>query len=85
MLDDVESMRDQVKAALADGDDVRAYGTTLKAQQQLTLISAALEEIPQVMVKVQQEMPEELKQLEEGIASAAGDGFDLRGDFLDGA
>jgi septation ring formation regulator len=84
-LDEVESMRKQVKEALAAGDDVQAYDTTLKAQQLLGKLSAALEQIPPLVRQVLHEMPEEFKQLEEGIAQAIGDGYDLNEHALEGS
>ncbi len=84
-LDQVEHMRDQVKTALAAGDDVKAYELTLAAQQTLKELGGSLERIPALVTAVQKEMPHELKQLENDIASALGDGYDLSVSYLDAA
>lgn len=76
-LDDVERMRSQVKEAQASGDDVKAYETTVHAQTILNGLSAALEQIPALVKTVQSDMPEELKEMEEGIAAVLTDGYEL--------
>jgi len=84
-LDEVEAMRAQVKEARAAGDDVRAYETTLRAQEKLAALATSLEQIPPMFNQVTREMPEELKQLQEGITQAIGSGYDLDEHVLEGS
>jgi septation ring formation regulator len=84
-LDEVETMRAKIKEARADGDDVLAYDITLKAQKLLGTLASDLERIPALVGRVLKEMPEEFKQLEEGIIQATGDGYDLNRDPLEGS
>lgn len=84
-LDEVETMRNLIKTARAAGDDLQAYNTTLKAQQLLEGVTQSMEQIPSLVQRVQKEMPEEFKQLEEGIDQAHRDGFQLEQDALDKA
>lgn len=84
-LDEVETMRNLVKTSRAAGDDIGAYDTTLKAQQILERVGQAMEQIPALVQRVKKEMPEEFKQLEDGISQATRDGFDLKQDSLDKA
>lgn len=84
-LDDVEMMRAKIKEARTDGDDVLAYDITLKAQQLLGKLTSDLERIPALVGRVLKEMPEEFRQLEEGIIQATGDGYDLNRDPLEGS
>ncbi|WP_228728333.1 septation ring formation regulator EzrA [Brevibacillus composti] len=82
-LDDVESMRSRIQELRAEGDDVGAYDLTLRAQKILGKISDAIEQTPKWRERVLKEMPEEFRQLEDGIAEAAGDGYDLDRTALD--
>ncbi len=82
-LDDVERMRSQAKEAQASGDDMRAYETTVNAQTILHGLSEALEQLPSLVKTVQIEMPEELKEMEEGITAVLTDGFELSQTSLD--
>jgi septation ring formation regulator len=84
-LDEVEAMRAKIKEARADGDDVLAYDITLKAQKLLGTLASDLERIPALVGRVLKGMPEEFKQLEEGIIQATSDGYDLNRDPLDGS
>ncbi|RNB55875.1 negative regulator of septation ring formation [Brevibacillus gelatini] len=84
-LDEVETMRNLVKTSRAAGDDIAAYDTTLKAQQLLERVGQAMEQIPALVQRVKKEMPEEFRQLEDGISQATRDGFDLNQDSLDKA
>lgn len=84
-LDEVETMRNLVKTSRAAGDDIAAYDTTLKAQQLLEQVGKAMEQIPALVQRVKKEMPEEFRQLEDGISQATRDGFDLNQDSLDKA
>nr|WP_206529888.1 septation ring formation regulator EzrA [Brevibacillus sp. SYP-B805] len=84
-LDDVEAMRGTVKEALAMGDDVKAHETTLKAQAILNGMLSDLEQIPGLVKTVQMELPEELKEMEEGIAAVIDGGYELSQDQLDTA
>lgn len=82
-LDEVETMRSLIKTAQAAGDDVHVYETTTRAQQLLEQMVQSMEQIPVLVDRVNKEMPEEFRQLEEGIDQAAKDGFDLVPDGLD--
>jgi len=82
-LDEVETMRKLVKTSRAAGDDLQAYDTTLKAQQLLEQVTKAMEQIPAMVVRVKKELPEEFKQLEDGIDQAMRDGFQLEQDGLE--
>lgn len=82
-LDDVDKLRSEVKSDLASGDDVKAYDKTLQAQQILEKLARLLELIPALVARVQKELPEELKQLEQDISLAVGDGYDLNESSLD--
>ncbi|USG67207.1 septation ring formation regulator EzrA [Brevibacillus ruminantium] len=75
-LDEVEVMRSKIKELRAAGDDNTAYDMTLKAQKILGDISMAIEKTPQWRDRVLKEIPEELRQLEEGISQVVGDGYD---------
>lgn len=82
-LDEVERMRSLVTSAQASGDDVKAYETTEKAQAILKQLAAHLEKLPALFKTVQMEMPEELKEMEDGIAAVLRDGYDLSQIMLD--
>lgn len=82
-LDEVETMRSLIKTARASGDDVQAFEMTQKAQQLLEGMVHAMERIPSLVERVQKEMPEEFRQLEEGIDQAVRDGYDLNQDGLE--
>jgi septation ring formation regulator len=84
-LDDVEAMRGTVKEALAMGDDVKAYEITMKAQTLLNGLLEELEQIPGLVKTVQVELPEELKEMEEGIAAVLDGGYELSQSQLDTA
>ncbi len=84
-LDEVEAMRSRVKEALAAGDDVGAYETTVKAQKQMSVLTESIEQIRPLVAQVNKELPEELKQLEEGISQAIGNGYDLNEHALEGS
>ncbi|NRQ57126.1 septation ring formation regulator EzrA [Brevibacillus sp. HD1.4A] len=84
-LDEVETMRSLVKTARAAGDDIAAYDTTIKAQQLLERVGQTMEQLPTLVHRVKKAMPEEFKQLEDGISQATRDGFDLKQDALDKA
>ncbi|MFY0544614.1 septation ring formation regulator EzrA [Brevibacillus sp. H7] len=84
-LDEVEEMRCQIKDALAAGDDVKAYEMTMNAQKQLASLSESIEQIPPLVVQISKDMHEELKQLEEGITQAIGEGYDLKEHALEGS
>lgn len=82
-LDEVEALRKSMIAAQGNGDDVRAYEASQQAQSRLTALSVALDQIPTLVQTVMKDMPEELKELEEGITAAIGDGYDLQMTQLD--
>ncbi|WP_301172234.1 septation ring formation regulator EzrA [Brevibacillus nitrificans] len=82
-LDEIETMRSLVKTSRAAGDDIQAYETTLKAQQLLESVTKAMEQIPALVNRVKKELPEEFKQLEEGIDQAVRGGFQLEQNGLD--
>lgn len=82
-LDDVEKLRSEAKSALASGDDVQAYEKTMLAQQMLEELVRLLDQIPELVTLVHKEMTEELKQLEQNISLALGDGYDLNESALD--
>ncbi|MFD2370879.1 septation ring formation regulator EzrA [Brevibacillus sp. GCM10020057] len=82
-LDEVETLRRQVKTSRAAGDDIQAYESTLKAQQLLEQVNKAMEQIPAMVTQVNKEMPEEFRQLEDGIEQAMRDGFALEQDGLE--
>jgi len=82
-LDEIEQLRNKVKEALATGDELKAYETAVDAQNRLKEMGDFLEKIPSYLTVVRKELPNELKQLEDGIASAIGDGYDLSQDYLD--
>ncbi|MGN7469694.1 septation ring formation regulator EzrA [Brevibacillus sp. SAFN-007a] len=84
-LDEVDTLRSLVKTSRAAGDDIAAYDTTLKAQQLLERVGQALDQIPGLVQRVKKEMPEEFRQLEDGINQATREGFDLKQDSLDKA
>jgi septation ring formation regulator len=84
-LDEVETMRSLIKTARAAGDDIHAYDTTVKAQQLLEGMVQSMGQIPSMVQRVKKELPEEFKQLEEGIDQAVRDGFDLDQDSLENA
>ncbi|WP_103109398.1 septation ring formation regulator EzrA [Brevibacillus reuszeri] len=84
-LDEVETMRSMIKTSRAAGDDLQAYNTTLKAQQQLEQISSTMEQIPTLVHRVKKAMPEEFKQLEQGIDQAVRDGYHFNPDTLENA
>lgn len=83
--DEAERLRASVKSAQASGDDVQAYETTMKAQAILTELAEGLEKIPALVKTIQFEMPEEFKEMEEGIAAVLSDGYDLSETALDAA
>ncbi|MED4753120.1 septation ring formation regulator EzrA [Brevibacillus choshinensis] len=84
-LDEVETMRKLVKTSRAAGDDVQAYETTMKAQQLLENVNKSMEQIPAMVQRIKKELPEEFKQLEEGIDQVVRDGFQLEQDTLENA
>lgn len=84
-LDEVETMRKLVKTSRAAGDDVQAYETTLKAQQLLDSVNKSMEQIPAMVKRIKKELPEEFKQLEDGIDQVVRDGFQLEQDTLENA
>lgn len=82
-LDEAYAIRTRIKEVRADGDDVAAYDLTLKAQKILGRITDAIDSIPKWNERIRKELPEEYRQLEEGIAQAARDGYDLNRSVLD--
>ncbi|QRG66127.1 septation ring formation regulator EzrA [Brevibacillus choshinensis] len=82
-LDEVDTMRQLVKTSRAAGDDVHAYETTLKAQQMLESVNKSMEQIPSMVQRINKELPEEFKQLEDGIDQVMRDGFQLEQTALD--
>ncbi len=82
-LDEVDTMRQLVKTSRAAGDDVHAYETTLKAQQLLESVNKSMEQIPSMVQRINKELPEEFKQLEDGIDQVMRDGFQLEQTALD--
>lgn len=84
-LDEVETMRSLIKTSRSAGDDLQAYNTTLKAQQLLDRISTTMEQIPTLVHRVKKEMPDEFRQLEEGIDKAIKDGYVVHQDVWENA
>ncbi|MEJ8543995.1 septation ring formation regulator EzrA [Brevibacillus borstelensis] len=82
-LDEAYAIRARIKEVRADGDDVAAYDLTLKAQKILGKITDAIENMPRWSHRVQKELPEEFRRLEEGISKAAGGGYNLNRSVLD--
>lgn len=76
-LDDVGKVRVEIKAALAEGDDVKAFQLATEAQQDLQKIIADLEQIPGWVQRIQKEYGSELKQLEDNVAEMVRSGFHL--------
>ncbi|MFM1654397.1 septation ring formation regulator EzrA [Brevibacillus sp. B_LB10_24] len=82
-MDEAEKRRSEVKRALASGDELKAYEISVSTQQQLTALSEALEKLPELYTRVNKELPEDLKQLENDIMEHAGSGYDLGRSYLD--
>jgi septation ring formation regulator EzrA len=82
-LDEAEKRRSEVKRALASGDELKAYEISVSTQQQLTALSESLEKLPGLYTRVNKELPEDLKQLENDILEHAGSGYDLGRSYLD--
>ncbi|MGO0062280.1 septation ring formation regulator EzrA [Brevibacillus fluminis] len=83
-LDQVEHMRTESEAAAAAGDEAAQIRLKM-GQQQLQELAKTLEAIPALVHKIEKELVEDLKQLEEGIVNASSDGFDLGANDLDAA
>ncbi|MET3287911.1 UNVERIFIED_CONTAM: septation ring formation regulator [Brevibacillus sp. OAP136] len=83
-LDQVEHMRTESEVAAAAGDEAAQIRMKM-GQQQLQELAKTLETIPALVHKIEKELVEDLKQLEEGIVNASSDGFDLGASDLDAA
>ncbi|WP_164553298.1 septation ring formation regulator EzrA [Brevibacillus marinus] len=82
-LDEAEKLRGKVKELLAAGDTMQAYELAKNAQEILQGLVKTLERLPELVNRVQKEMVEELKQLEDDIALLIRDGHALNQNLLE--
>nr|WP_239565418.1 septation ring formation regulator EzrA [Brevibacillus fulvus] len=84
-LDVVEKYRQDIKRALADGDEVAALEMTEQAQSILGQLGQAMEQIPELVALVHKTMPEKFKQLEQEVTEVTSEGYDLNETSIDSA
>ncbi len=76
-LDKVSTMKQTIKEATADGDNVKAAELSHEAQSILKELQELLEKIPDYVNLVRKDMKDELHQLEKDVEAALGGQYDL--------